>query len=243
MHHPRLTLLTVAFLTGACGTAGTPAPSTAGPTPSSQGPTAAPTTAPSEAPRPAGILPWPATFAVAMPPGTYFSAPPFEIPLTVAINSPGWYAGHLNPVFVDLQRYDGVAVGSFPTRLFGFGLPENIRGVDGAVPVIGLTPASAIDLLMPRTSLRASNHQSETIAGLSGERVDLASLVQNNPVFGSADGDFGIQPELDARLVLLPLGDGLLAIVLLAPPGELEAGWAEVRDMLASIELIASTSP
>ena len=79
--------------------------------------------------------------------GTYFTSPPFVIPLTVEISEAGWYAGHLNPVFIDLQRYDGVEVGGIPSRMLAFGWPENVRGNDGPVPVAGLTPETALDLL------------------------------------------------------------------------------------------------
>ena len=242
----RIWLFAMALGVGACGGDASPAPPTGAP---SLPPTPSSTAAPSAEPTPAasvflppGAVSWPSEFAVEMR-GTYFSSPPFVIPFTIDIDQPGWYAGHINPVFVDLQRYDGVDVGSFPTRMLGFGWPETVRGADGPVAVDLLTPDSAIDLLVPRASLGVANRQPAVALGLDGERVDLHSVVQNNPVFGSADGDFGIQPELDARLVVLQYGDGLLMVVVLAPPGELEAAWTEVADMLASIELIGDSGP
>ena len=78
-------------------------------------------------------------FAVEMAPGTYLAAPPFVLAMTVTFSAPGWYAGHLDATFIDVQRFDGVEVGGFPTRMLGFGWPSTIRGADGAVPVAGLS--------------------------------------------------------------------------------------------------------
>ena len=134
----------------ACGTAtsstppteptgGTSFPATA--SPGAAAATSPPATAAATAvPRPAGTLAWPTGFAVEMANATYFTSPPFVVPLTITIAEPGWHAGHLNPVFIDLQRYDGVEVGGLPTRMLAFGWPENIRDADGGVPVAGLTP-------------------------------------------------------------------------------------------------------
>lgn len=83
----------------------------------------------------------------------YTISPPFAVPLTLAIDEHGWYAGHKNPVFTDIQRYDGVPIGGLPTRMLGFAIPESIRGNDGAVAVEGLTPDEALDLLAGRASL------------------------------------------------------------------------------------------
>ena len=127
----------------ACGTAtsstppaeptvGTSLPATAPPgAPAVTTPPATPATpatpAATAVPRPAGTLAWPTGFAVEMANATYFTSPPFVVPLTITIAEPGWHAGHLNAVFIDLQRYDGVEVGGLPTRMLAFGWPENVR--------------------------------------------------------------------------------------------------------------------
>lgn len=231
----------------ACGTATSPtaSPTAAGAStppataaPGSAAPTAAPaTTAPSVAPRPSGTLAWPTEFAVEMTPGTYFSSPPFVIPMRVALTEPGWYAGHINPVFIDLQRFDGVAVGSFPTRMLAFGSPENVRGNAGKVPVAGLTAAAALDLMSERASVQAGERAEIELFGLQGERIDLHSGLGNNPIFGTANGDFGLGPELDARLVALPLDDGLLIVAILAPADDLDAAWEQALPILETAEL------
>jgi hypothetical protein len=188
-------------------------------------------------PRPPGTLPWPTEFAVEMAEGTYFTSPPFVIPMTVTIGEAGWHAGHLNPVFIDLQRYDGVAVGGLPTRMLGFGWPENVRGADGPVPVAGLTPEIAIDRIIERSSIAAGERADVELLGLQGQRVDLHSDLSNNPVFGTADGDFGIQPELDARLAVLPFQDGLLMVAVLAPADDLQDAWEQALPILESVDL------
>ena len=169
--------------------------------------------------------------------GTYFTSPPFVIPMTVTIVEAGWYAGHLNPVFIDLQRYDGVAIGGLPTRVLGFGWPENVRAADGPVPVGGLTPKMAIDRIVERSSIEAGERADVELFGLEGQRIDLHSDLTNNPVFGTADGDFGIQPELDARLAVLPFNDGLLMAVVLAPADDLEDAWDQSLPILESVNL------
>jgi hypothetical protein len=202
-------------------------------------PTIAPATAaPTTPPRPAGALPWPSEFAVEMTAGTYFSSPPFVIPLTIEISEAGWHAGHLNPVFIDLQRYDGVEVGGLPTRMLAFGWPENVRGNDGPVPVLGLTPTAALDLQTDRGSVEPGKRAEVELFGLSGAWIDLHSDLNNNPIFGTADGDFGLGPELDVRLVALPLDEGLLMIGVLAPTDDLEEAWEQALPMLETVEII-----
>ncbi len=170
--------------------------------------------------------------------GTYFSSPPFLVPLSITVSEAGWYAGHINPVFIDLQRFDGVAVGTFPTRMLAFGWPENVRGDGGAVPVAGLTPAAALDLISERGSIETAERAAVELFGLAGERIDLHSELGNNPIFGTANGDFGVGPELDARLVALPLDEGLLMVAVLAPAADLEDAWDQALPMLESVKVI-----
>jgi hypothetical protein len=202
----------------------------------SAAPTAAPAT-PSAIPRPSGTAAWPTEFAVEMSPATYFSSPPFIVPFTIEVSEAGWYAGHINPVFIDIQRFDGVEVGSFPTRMLAFGSPQNVRGADGVVPVSGLTPAAALDLLTQRSSVEPGDRAPIELFGLTGERIDLHSDLGNNPLFGTANGDFGLGPELDVRLVALPLDDGLLMVAVLAVAADLEEAWDQALPMLETVEL------
>ncbi|HET9852282.1 MAG TPA: hypothetical protein VFP56_07230 [Candidatus Limnocylindrales bacterium] len=230
----------------ACGTS---APATSSPGPprptsaattvpvasTTSGGTPAPVT-PTAIPRPSGTLAWPSEFLVEMR-GRYFASPPFVIPMSIEIAEEGWYAGHLNPVFIDLQRYDGVELGGLPSRMIGFGRPENVRGGDGEVDVAGLTPGAAIDHITDRASITSGNRAPVALLGLAGERVDLHSDLTNNPVFGTADGDFGIQPELDARLAVLPLDGGLLMVAVLAPGNDLDAAWDQAQAILQTARL------
>jgi hypothetical protein len=169
--------------------------------------------------------------------GRYVTSPPFVIPMTLEIAEGGWYAGHRNPVFIDLQRYDGVELGGLPSRMIGFGWPEHVRGGDGEVGVAGLTPGAAIDQMTARASITSGNRGPVELLGLAGERIDLHSDLVNNPIFGTADGDFGIQPELDARLAVLPLDDGLLMVAVLAAADDLDAAWQQAQAILGTARL------
>jgi hypothetical protein len=183
------------------------------------------------------MVPWPTTFATALEPARYFTAPPFELPISLVIAEPGWYAGHLHPDFLDLQRFDGVAVGSFPNRIVGFAWPASIRGVDGPVGAAGLTPAAAVDLASERSSVKTANRAGVQLLGLTGERIDLHSDLGSNPIFETSDGAFGLGPELDVRLAALPLDGRLLLVLVLAPPGQLDAAWDQAVPILASAKV------
>jgi hypothetical protein len=247
MQRARLALGAAILLTSACGAAPGAATSPVGPGPT-QAPESpagtrtppAPTTspAPTPRPRPSGTLAWPTGFADELASGSYFTSPPFDVPMTITITEPGWHAGHMNPVFIDLQRYDDVEVGGLPTLLLGFALPENVRGADGAVDVAGLTPGAAIELITSRASVRSGDRAAIQLLGLPGERVDLHSDLGNNPIFGSAEGDFGMQPELDLRLVALPHEAGLMMVLVMAPADDLHAAWEQALRTLETIALL-----
>jgi hypothetical protein len=121
--------------------------------------------------------------------------------------------------------------------MIGFGWPEHVRGGDGEVGVAGLTPGAAIDQMTARASITSGNRGPVELLGLAGERIDLHSDLVNNPIFGTADGDFGIQPELDARLAVLPLDDGLLMVAVLAAADDLDAAWQQAQAILGTARL------
>src|SRR5688500_12331081 len=172
-------LASAVVLVAACGTATPPSPSVGVPSatdgaatvPAASTEATAPQSTPAATvvPRPSGTLAWPTEFAVEMTAGTYFTSPPFVVPMTITISEPGWYAGHINPVFIDLQRFDGVEAGTFPTRMLAFGWPENVRGTAGAVPVAGLTPAAALDLMTGRGSVEPGERAAVELFGVEGE--------------------------------------------------------------------------
>jgi len=190
---------------------------------------------PTFAPAPSGLLAIPSDFAVELVPGRYWSSPPFEIGFSFQVDRPGWIAGHLNAEFFDIQRDADGAGPAFPESIVAFGLPTFIRGATD-IPVADLTAARAVAELQARASLGASNVTELTLFGRPAVRVDLHSAVQS-PVFGAAEGTFTISPPLDARLVLVPLGEGLLAVIVQAGPEDLEATWLEAVAMLESSEL------
>lgn len=205
------------------------------PTPSSASPAATPSAAAS---LPPGVLGIPTAFAADLPPGRYLGSPPFEVPLTFEVLEPGWVVGHRGAAFLDMQRFEGEpGPGITPIRVIGFGHADRIRGEDGDVPILELTPRAAVELLAGRSSLDATHVRDLDLVGLPGARVDLHSEVGNNPVFGLADGTFGLGPELDLRLVVLPLDGDLLLLTVMAPPGELEAAWDEALPVLGTVDL------
>ena len=54
---------------------------------------------------------------------------------------------------------------------------------------------------------------------------------------GNADGTFTISPPLDARLVLVPYDERLLAVIVQAGPEDLESAWLEAVAILEPSEL------
>ena len=250
MHRRRSAAAGLALLVAACTTAtSTPsatrpagqAPST-GASPSPAGtaafpPGAAPSPSAPAVPRPSGTNAWPAAFNVELAAGRYFTAPPFGIGLTLAIGEPGWFSGHLHPEYIDLLRFDGVTHDELPTRVIGFQRPLHVRGADGTVPVGGLTPDQAIDLLAGRASLELRNRRGLELFGREGVVVDLGSSLGNNPTFGGEAGELGVGGAQTTRMVVLPNGADLLVVIVVADPDDLDAAWAQAQPILESVEL------
>ena len=236
----------LALLLAACGpstttspsaAAGSASPPSAGPSENTPSATPAP---PTPVPTlPPGALAVPTAFGVELEPGTYFSSPPFEVAFTFDVDEPGWVAGHLNAEFFDLQRHDGAPEpGVLPLRMVGFGHPDSFNRDDAAVPVAELSARGAIDLLAGRRLLVATNVHDLELLGQTAAAIDLHSEFNGNPVFGGEDGTFGLFPNMDMRLVVVEIDDGdLLALVVQAPPGELDAAWSETRAILESVDL------
>jgi hypothetical protein len=203
----------------------------------------APAEAPSVPPTPSaaavsatpGMQAWPTAFDVELH-GTYAADPPFRIPFTITVDATGWYSGHLHAAFIDLQRFDGMTPHQFPNRMLGFADPDHVRGGTD-VDVENLAPDGALDLLAARASLQVSNRAPQRLLGIDGVRMDLHSATDSNPLFGNGADNFGLGPELDVRLVALPLRRRLFAVVVLAAPGDLEAAWEQAIPMLASLNL------
>lgn len=184
---------------------------------------------------PSGHLAMPARFDVELAPGRYWSSPPFEIGFPFMVDQPGWIAGHLGRDFFDIQRDADGAGPKWPQSILAFGLPASIRG-DTDVPVAGLTPAEAIAQLRARASLGGSNVTERTLFGRLAVSMDLHAAVES-PVFGAAGGTFTIGPELDARFVLVPFEERLLAVIVQGAVGDLEARWQEALPILESVRL------
>jgi hypothetical protein len=234
-----LRVAAMAITIAACAPAAVPS---AHPPPSaaaaSPGPTSrpTPTIAPVIATPPPGTTAWPTRFDVEMH-GTYWSAPPVRIPFGITVDEAGWYSGHLHDTFVDLQRFDGITPHQFPNRMLGFGDPDHVRGGGGDVDVAGLTPDAAFDILAGRASLKTGNRATQALFGLHGARLDLHSVTSSNPLFGNGSDNFGLGPELDIRLVLLPRDGRLLVVAVLAAPGDLDGAWDQALPILETVRL------
>jgi hypothetical protein len=188
---------------------------------------------------PPGTTAWPRVFDIELR-GTYWSNPPFRIPFAITVDEGGWYSGHLHDAFVDLQRFDGITPHQFPNRMLGFGDPDHVRGDSGDVDVAELTPDKALDLLAARASLTTANRAVQALFGLQGARLDLHSATNSNPLFGNGRDNFGLGPQLDVRLVLLPRDGRLLVVAVLAAPGDLEGAWEQALVILETVRIDSS---
>jgi len=229
-------LATTIALVGCAAPVGSPGPTIAGTAPA----IATPAASPSAAPRPSGTLAWPSAFGVDLAPGTYFSAPPFEVPFTLAVGETGWQTGHLHAEFFDLIRFDGLPETDLPAVLFGFAVPTMVRGAGGNEPAAGMTPDAAIDGLATRADVAATNRTTVDLFGRVGARVDLHADVDNTQLFGGGARNFGLGPERNLRIAAVAFDDGLLLVLVMAPPGEVEEAWNRVQPILASIVLPAT---
>ena len=188
------------------------------------------------APPPSGGRPFPATSEVPLAPGRYLSSPPFDIPFTFDVPDGAWESAHLLGEFFDILRFDDDAAPGQPTRWIAFAHPTNIRGSEEE-PVEDLSPTDVAALLGDRSDLRAGPTSAFELDGLVGIRLDLHALVQSAPLFGGPAGIFGLDPENDVRLGIVSLADGLLLVLVLAAPDELDAAWLEAQPILESVDL------
>jgi hypothetical protein len=181
-------------------------------------------------------LPFPTEQGVVVPPGRYASRPPFAVPFTFEVVGADWRTWHHLVEFIDIAKYDSSAQFFLPSRWLAFAHPEAIFG-PGEDPASDLDPTGAVALWASRDDLVVGTPEPFELDGLPGVRVDVHAPAPNTHIFGGARGDLGMQPEIDARIGIVALEDGLLLVLALAPPAELEAAWTEVAPILASVSL------
>ena len=143
---------------------------------------------------------------------------------------------HVHGEFFDLGRFEGEERQTAPARWIAFGDPEHVRGSED-VPDTDLTPAEAAALLAERTDLTAGEPVPFSLDGREGVRLDLHAAEPNTPIFGGAEGDFGLEPSVDIRLAFVPVDEGLLVVFVAAPADELDAAWDEAQPVLESVDL------
>ena len=185
---------------------------------------------------PASPLAFPSTTGEVLVQGRYDSQPPFNIPFTFDVPAGGWELMHLHGEFFDLGRFEGEERQTAPVRWIAFGDPEHVRGVDD-VPDADLSPAAAASLLAERDDLTAGEPVPCSLDGKEGVRLDLHAAEPNTPIFGGAEGDFGLEPSVDVRLGFVPVDEGLLVVFVAAPADELDAAWQEAQPVLESVDL------
>ena len=184
----------------------------------------------------ASPLAFPTTTGEVLVPGRYDSQPPFNIPFTFEAPAGGWESMHLHGEFFDLGRFATEERQTAPARWIAFGDPEHVRGSED-VPDTDLTPAEAAALLAERDDLTAGEPVPFSLDGREGVRLDLHAAEPNTPIFGGAEGDFGLEPSVDVRLGFVPVDEGLLVVFVAAPADELDAAWEEAQPVLESVDL------
>ena len=247
MAHPRpvragARLLPALLVLACAGAQPTPSPTTSTTTPPTAEPaaSASPGTAGSSAGASASVdprgLPFPTADGQELDLGTYVSSPPFDVDFTFEIAEPGWESLHLIGEFFDVVRWDGPGRTGAPPRSLAFGHPERVRG-ETDVPVAGLTPAAAVEILAGRDDLVVGSPGPFQLDGRDGLVLDLQAAAQGTVLFGGERGDLGIGPDRDVRLGIIPLDSDLLFVVVSAVPGQVDAAWDEAEPILESIDL------
>jgi len=133
------------------------------------------------------------------------------------------------------MRFEGPGQRS-PVRWVAWAHPETIHG-DRDARAADMTPQEAADLMASQLAVEAESSRPFTFAGLDGVQLDLHTEITQVPLFGGPDGDFQLDNSQDARIGIVKLDGQLLLVMCLAPPGELEAGCADARPILDSVEL------
>ena len=127
------------------------------------------------------------------------------------------------------DRRSVVAALAITLALAGCVGPAGRPGPTAAHTFVGSAAAGA--------DIAASNRAAVDLFGRAGALVDLHADVDNTQLFGGAAGNFGLGPERNLRIAAVAFDGGLLLVLVLAPPGEVEEAWARVQPILASITL------
>ncbi len=218
----------------ACGTSASASPDT-------ETPTAVPTTTvapPSPTPTPAitpaaTIRAFPSVSEQDLVPGRYDSSPPFDLAFTFEIPDEGWNSAHIHDDFFDVMRFDGPDPVA-PTSWVAWALPKNIIGTTTEAAT-ALTPAAAAGLMADQSGVAASDTSPYTFLGRDGVALDLSATVSNTPIFGSSDGNFGLDPAYDMRLGIVDNDPGLLFVLCLTPEDAQSTGCGDSQPIIDSV--------
>ena len=230
--------IVIAGVLAACGGSGPTPLGAASPSPGSDtgevSPSALATT--SATPSGASASAFPTIFGAELAPGRYSSSPPFDIPFRFDITETGWKSGHLDAEFFDIQQFDEGNTTVLPSRWIAFAHPVWIRS-DAEIPSKGLTAEAATRAWTGRSDLTVSAASPFSFDGHPGLRVDVHADKSDTQLFGGSGGAFGLGPEHDARLGIVPLDGELLLVLVLASRAELEHAWQIAGPILESVDL------
>ena len=107
-------------------------------------------------------------------------------------------------------------------------------------PPLGLpaaSPQQAVALLRQNEGLAIVDERPVEILGRWGIQVDIVASHADTPVLGEGGAFLGLGPDSDLRLLLLQADEGILAVGLLSPVGELERWVADAQPVVESVLL------
>ena len=142
----------------------------------------------------------------------------------------GWQNAHLVPEFFDVVQVRNsdfrAVMFHHPARIFG--PPEGGSAT---------TPQEAVALLRQNDGLEVSTPTPIEIGGRNGLQVDLIAANDDTQVLAGAQPLLGIGPTNDVRLAFFAVGDGVLVIGLVSPPGEMAAWALTAQPVLDSVTI------
>ena len=131
------------------------------------------------------------------------------------------------------MRFDGPDPVA-PTSWVAWALPENVIGA-ATESTADLTPTEAADLMAGTPGVVASEPRPYTFLGRDGVVLDLSAAAPNSHIFGSSDGNFGLDPAYDMRLGIVDNDPGLLFVLCLTPEDGQPTGCGDSQSIIDSV--------
>ena len=166
-------------------------------------------------------------------PGRYDSSPPFDLVFTFEISDEGWHSAHMHDDFFDVMRFDGPDPVA-PTSWVAWALPENVIG-GTTEAAADLSPAEAAQLMAGNPGVLASEPGPYSFLGRGGVVMDLNAEAPNTHIFGSSDGNFGLDPAYDMRIGIVDNDPGLLFVLCIVPEDGQPMGCGDSQSIIDSV--------